>query len=146
MSESNALNCLESPAPGLIDRRAQLRRLASWAAYFHPLEAGTVALETADLHASVWWKARVPDISAGGVGLLVKRPIPPGTDLLVELVSTWPDSRPRPLTARAVHATRQSNGDWLIGCAFSGQIDDVHIQELLKKELYEGLSHLTTEP
>jgi hypothetical protein len=130
----------------MIDRRAQLRKPASWAAYFHPLEAGTVALETADLHASVWWKARVPDISAGGVGLLVKRPIPPGTDLLVELVSARPHSRPRPLTARAVHATRQSNGDWLIGCAFSGQIDDVYIRELLKKELYEGLLHLTTEP
>jgi hypothetical protein len=139
MSDSDTMNCLKSQAPGLIDRRAQLRRPASGAAYFHPLEAGTVALETADLQASVWWKARVPDISASGVGLLVKRPIPPGTDLLVELVSARPHSRPRPLIARAVHATRQSNGDWLIGCAFSGQIDDVHMQELLEKELYEGL-------
>jgi hypothetical protein len=125
--------CLKSQAPGLIDRRAQLRRPASWAAYFHPLEAGTVALETADLQASVWWKTRVPDISAGGVGLLVKRPIPPGTELFVEVVSARPHGRLRPLTARAVHATKQPNGEWLIGCAFSGQIEDVHLQELLEK-------------
>ncbi|MFL5240485.1 MAG: PilZ domain-containing protein [Gemmataceae bacterium] len=118
MSHTNVLNCLPPQADGLIDRRAQRRRLAAWAAYFHPLEGGALPLQTADLQASVWWKARVPDISAGGVGLLVKRPIPPGTDLLIELASARLNCRPRALTARAIHATRQANGDWLVGCAF----------------------------
>jgi hypothetical protein len=99
------------------------------------LEGGSLPPQPADLQATVWWKARVPDISAGGIGLLVKRPIPLGTELLVELSSGRPPAQLRALTARTVHATLQRNGDWLIGCKFSEQIDAFDVEVLLGNKL-----------
>jgi hypothetical protein len=64
----------------------------------------------------MWWFAQVHDLSATGVGLLLRQRFEPGTHLLVELVS--PDRRwVQRFRAQVVHVTPK-NERWLVGCAF----------------------------
>lgn len=58
---------------------------------------------------------QVRDISVTGIGLMSRTPVPPATFLFVELQSMI-DGSTRRLRARVVHATRQSNGWWILGC------------------------------
>lgn len=70
---------------------------------------------------------QVRDISATGIGLLSRAPVPPATFLFVELQSMT-DGTARRLRARVVHATRQGNGSWLLGCLLT---DELSPEELL---------------
>jgi hypothetical protein len=61
------------------------------------------------------WRARVVDVSPGGLGLLAPRAVREGTSLAVELPASG--SRPaRQLLARVAHLAEQADGTWLLGC------------------------------
>ena len=88
------------------DRRAVVRQLCG--------PDTTCRLRAAATGGTLW--ARVRDASPGGLGLLLSRPLSPGSFLAVELRA--PGMRyPLVLEARVAHATPQPDGSWLIGCA-----------------------------
>jgi hypothetical protein len=62
------------------------------------------------------WPARLRDISAGGIGLILGRRFEAGTLLAVDLVNTASGS-PRTLLSRVMHVTAQPEGEWLLGLA-----------------------------
>jgi hypothetical protein len=81
----------------------------------------------------VGWPARVRDVSAGGVGLLMRHCFRPGTPLLVEVHGANGECR-RVLPVRVVHATPVNPGVgaiWLVGCTFLDSLSDYELQLLL---------------
>jgi hypothetical protein len=77
--------------------------------------------------------ARIQNISATGIGLRIGQPIKPGAVLVIKLQTT--DRRlSRPLPARVMHATPQTEGDWLVGCQFVRKLSDEDMQALLNTE------------
>jgi serine/threonine protein kinase len=73
------------------------------------------------------WSARVRDVSATGVALLLPRRFEPGTILSVELGATA-ESPSCTLHVRVVRQSRQPGKKWLLGCAFAGPIGDQEAQ------------------
>jgi hypothetical protein len=79
------------------------------------------------------WFARVQDISACGLGLLLRHRFRPGTPLLVE----WKRADGTALgvlAARVVHAVAiREGGDlwWRVGCAFDRPLTDDELRALL---------------
>jgi hypothetical protein len=69
------------------------------------------------------WRAKIHDISQGGVGLALNRRFEPGTLLVIELEKPTQNVT-RTVIGRVVHATPSQGNDWLVGCAFSGTLDD----------------------
>ncbi len=77
----------------------------------------------------VSWSARVHDISAGGLSLVLARRFERGTGLAIEI----PETADRPadtLLVKVVHATRLPDNQWLLGCAFVSQLSDEEVQTL----------------
>ena len=70
------------------------------------------------------------DVSAGGIGLLVKRHIQPGSVLVLKLAKPTEDL-PDSLFLRVVHATPEHNGEWFLGCAFASPLAEEEVQALL---------------
>lgn len=69
------------------------------------------------------WKAKILNISAGGVGLLVTRQFEVGTLLRLELLGGG--GRPvNSVLARVAHATERPDGGWLLGCTFVSQLEN----------------------
>jgi PilZ domain len=62
--------------------------------------------------------AQVRDVSIQGIGLLVDQPIETGTPLVV---GAGPSGKPMrtELKMQVCHATRQTDGKWLLGCQFA---------------------------
>ncbi len=73
---------------------------------------------------------QVRDISATGLGLISRTPIPPSTFLFVELQDIA-GGITRRLRARVVHATRQANGLWLLGCLLTNELSAKELEGLL---------------
>jgi c-di-GMP-binding flagellar brake protein YcgR len=75
-------------------------------------------------------EARVLNISATGVGLLVDEPLEAGTLLSVDLK---PDSgaEPRTMLACVVHVTAQANGQFALGCNFIRELSEEDLQVLV---------------
>ena len=93
------------------DRRAVVRQLCG--------PESSCRLRAASTGGTLW--ARVRDASTGGLGLLVSRPLAPGSFLAVELRA--PGMRyPLVLEARVAHATPQPDGSWLVGCALLSRL------------------------
>jgi hypothetical protein len=67
----------------------------------------------------------IRDVSAGGLGLRTKQPVPKGTFLLVQLQSARREARN--FRAQVVHCTPEGNGYWTLGCVLG--------QELTAEEL-----------
>jgi hypothetical protein len=76
------------------------------------------------------WPARVRDISAGGVGLVLPRRFEPGAGLIIEIPATASTEADR-LLARVVHATALSRGGWLLGCLFPSPLGEDRLRHLL---------------
>jgi hypothetical protein len=74
-------------------------------------------------------RAKVLNISAGGVGLLVARNIEVGTLLNLELSG---EGKPkRSFKARVVHVTPKTENQWILGCTFVGELSDEDMLVLL---------------
>jgi serine/threonine protein kinase len=95
----------------------QLRGLQRRASVRHPCPPATAgSLLLADGAQAL--ETRVVNLSRGGIGLLLCRPLERDTPVLLRL-----ENRLRGLTCalagRVVHAQEQAQGEWLVGCAFS---------------------------
>ncbi len=73
------------------------------------------------------WDARVIDISATGVGLLLGRRFEPGTLLSFRLEGRS-EGQSYNAVARVVHATRQAEGGWLLGCVLLDALDESQLR------------------
>jgi hypothetical protein len=77
------------------------------------------------------WPANVRDISASGLGLVLRRRFEPGAGLAIDVHGT--DSIPPfTLLARVVHATALPDGRWVLGCAFVSELSDDELRALLQ--------------
>ena len=106
------------------DRRA-------WVRYGTDLQA---TCRSPDSRKEVGWPGQVRDISAGGIGLLLRHRFRPGTPLLIEVHGTA-GAGPRLLAVRVVHATPVNPGMascWLVGCMFLEPLSDDQLHTLLE--------------
>ncbi len=72
----------------------------------------------------------VRDLSTGGVNLMLDKPVDKGTALAVELEG----DRRRPcryLLAHVAHLIEDSEGQWLVGCAFDRSLSEQEVRALL---------------
>jgi PilZ domain len=75
-------------------------------------------------------RARIQDISFGGIALLTRQQLPVGTPVWIQLTNeilgiTYD------LSARVAHATRKARDSWVIGCAFSRALTEPELESLL---------------
>ena len=78
---------------------------------------GWVRIRSDDDESISAWSRSIQGASSGGITLNMHRRFEPGAVLSIELE---PDANgPRRLVVRVLHATRQMDGRWLIGCAFA---------------------------
>jgi hypothetical protein len=105
--------------PGIeIDRRASVRYLCDREVFYSPLCTSERR-----------W-ARIRNVSVNGIGLLVGAPIERGADLAIDM-STADPSMLLTLVARVVHATKQEEGNWHIGCRFLSRPSEADLLTLL---------------
>ncbi len=80
------------------------------------------------------WRAHVQDISSSGVSLSVAHPFEVGALLRLEI-----ESRDlhmvRLLLGRVVHAQPEADGNWVIGCAFTAELDEATLKTLQAERL-----------
>jgi PilZ domain len=78
------------------------------------------------------WPAKVSDISAGGIGLLLRHRFQPGAPLVVELRSS-DNQIQRLVQVRVRHARpviAQGDQCWLVGCIFVPPLSEEEVQIL----------------
>src|SRR6266567_3816894 len=68
------------------------------------------------------FRARIVDISQGGVRMVVKPPLKVGERLRIKLA--------RIVEGQLVHATSTQDDKWVVGCAFDGEISESEVREL----------------
>src|SRR5436190_20942681 len=123
MAEFNARSQPDPSTSAPIERRA-------WVRFGSDLEA---ACRTGDARNEVGWPAQVRDVSAGGIGLLLRHRFRPGTPLVLEL-KTNTGKFLGTVSVRVIHATAEvvdGNHLWLLGCRFATQLSDEQLQALL---------------
>jgi hypothetical protein len=77
------------------------------------------------------WTARIHDVSATGIGLLLSRGPERGTILTLRFRPPTADVVP-PLEACVIHATRENPvGLFVVGCAFARELSPEEMQALL---------------
>ncbi len=75
------------------------------------------------------WRARILDVAAAGIRLLLPCRIEPGTTLVVELPTPQHLFTKRQL--RVVRVTAERKGRWSVGCAFDRNLSDDELNGLL---------------
>jgi len=91
------------------------------------------------------WPGRVQDISLGGLALVLKRRFEPGTGLAIAVPIAGEDT-PVPLLVRVVHATRMSEGRWLLGCSFPNPMGEEELENLLGRARPKSVSPASPTP
>lgn len=71
---------------------------------------------------------RVLNVSAGGVGLLLRCDFPVGTLLFFEM----PGEAQRPILVRIVRVIEHAAGNWFLGCEFADQLSAEELQALVR--------------
>lgn len=74
--------------------------------------------------------ARILNISAGGIGLLLPCQFEGGTLLLFKVPGS-PAQAPQSMLVRVVRCIEQDNGDWFLGCEFVEKLSDDEVRALL---------------
>jgi PilZ domain len=69
------------------------------------------------------WQARVRDVSAYGLALMLPHPVEPSTVLTADLESPE-QGVVRNVLARVVHVTAREPGQWVVGCALISEMSD----------------------
>ncbi len=113
MSESTSAMAVNTPKAAGVDRRV-------WVRYSCDLESTCHSSMGAD---ELSWSARVRDISRGGLNLQLNRSFEPGSVLSID-VPLGPDSIPRTLMVKVVHAQNHSPGNWSLGCSFEKNLEE----------------------
>lgn len=93
-------------------RRKWVRWLANLEVEFVPV-SGTLPV----------CSAKIRDMSCGGVWLVAMAPVEIGTTIRMRLKSVR--------EARVVYVSRETTGQWSMGCAFSEEIAPADLQQLL---------------
>jgi hypothetical protein len=89
----------------------------------------TAVCQTASAEPSAPWTARLSNISANGMGLLVDHDIPTGTLLSAELRGQQRGSLT--ILACVVHATVQPDGQRVVGCNFIRELTEADLKALI---------------
>ena len=76
--------------------------------------------------------ARIVNISAGGMGLMLPCEFSTGTLLKLDLEGTLARAA-GPVLLRVVRASARRDRDWLLGCEFAHQLSDEELQALLEE-------------
>ncbi len=80
------------------------------------------------------WEARVRDVSAGGLCLVLRRRFEPGASLAIEMPGT--DKEPgSTVFARVVRVKAEAGGAWALGCKFVSVLGDDELRPLLGPEV-----------
>ncbi len=103
------------------DRRVEVRYPSILQAVCQPV---TESFGPLTCHARVW------DISATGVCLVVNRPLEPGTALVLE-IETSEEKLFRPLQVQVVHTHPHMEDLWFVGCVLAEHLSDEDLHELL---------------
>ena len=101
------------------ERRVAVRTTSSQQAPCH--------FATLDARACRW--AQVRDVSRTGISLCLNHEFMPGETLLIELPSKTLQAGS--VSARVVHVRAQTDGTWIVGCAFQQPLSDEEFQALV---------------
>ena len=115
MSKNKTMNVPDSPSIVPTHCRARIRYPRNQGTFILPVKKDWK--EDADWLKKTWSLAKVRDISAKGIGLVVKHPLYCGASLAIELRCTK-GCFVRTLLARVIHVTSQEDGKWIVGCEF----------------------------
>src|SRR5262249_40016246 len=77
------------------------------------------------------FKALVRDVSPQGLGLLLDRPLEPGTMLAIQLRGCRQRGLSCVLTARVRHCTELAEGAWVVGCSLSRRLSQAQFAALM---------------
>jgi PilZ domain len=102
------------------ERRAWVRIPSGQDICCQPMAASTTE------ESETGWLGKVRDVSPGGIALLLSRRFEPGTVLIVEL-----EQGSLRLPVRVVHATSETKGHWIIGCAFASALSQDELDTFL---------------
>jgi hypothetical protein len=112
--------------PGAVNPATWKQRRATVRYRCPPATLGRLFIANSYQSLSAW----VLNLSVNGAGLLLGDPLESGTWLLLELESLARDLTLE-ISARIVHATRQADGNWLLGCAFANRLSDDELDAVL---------------
>jgi PilZ domain len=76
------------------------------------------------------WLGTIRDVSPGGIAVILNRRFEPGTILIVE-VSDKPKGAAESRPVRVCHATPETDGRWIIGCAFAWPLSQEELRRFL---------------
>jgi hypothetical protein len=102
------------PDPSGAERRAWVR---------YPCHLDIVYWKSTGSATEACRSARVLDISAGGVCMLLNRPFEPGTVLTLQLENSEQGCT-RTLLVHVVHVRPHSHSEWMVGCAFDSKVSE----------------------
>jgi PilZ domain len=103
-------------APPRIDDPSQVEKRACDRFYFHYSSLIRFTVQSSAQSG----RAVLRDISAEGLGLLLKTWLEPGTMLVVDLPGLGGATQSQ--AAKVIHATPYVRGGWLIGCQFTSPL------------------------
>ncbi len=110
----------------LLQRHQWIKRRVEPRYQCGPATAARVADRCGQNLKRVW----VLNLSLSGAGLLMSEPLAADTLIVIHLKSAA-QGRFYEVPARVVHSTAQVNGEYVIGCEFSGKIDPDDLEALL---------------
>jgi len=119
-----------SSTPEPVQPEASGAECRIWERHGCDVEAACQPIASRSNH-DLMWTAKIRDISVGGIGFTVDRRFEKGTTLFIECQIEGAESS-GPFMARVVHATPQSRGSWIIGCAFIKQLTAEEVEDLLR--------------
>ncbi|HLJ95371.1 MAG TPA: PilZ domain-containing protein [Gemmataceae bacterium] len=120
MAQPQTLQQIEQANPAPHERRAWVRYPCDLETACQPL-AGARGLQ---------WPGKIRNVSAGGVALRLARRFEAGTVLAID-VQGRDESIMCTLLARVIHVLLQSDGSWLLGCAFTNTLSEDDLKALL---------------
>jgi hypothetical protein len=124
------MRTLTAPAPSSSPEPPPGVELRVWERFSCGLETSCQPL-AARGDKDMCWSARIKDISAGGMGLVLSRRFERGTGLAIEIPATATSPADTLLT-KVIHVTRLPDGQWLLSCAFVSILGDDEVQTLLR--------------
>ena len=110
---------IEQATSWKIDRRARVRLHGEEHAVWIIEERNTACLGI------------VRDISAGGMALILRQWLEPGTVLIVELETKA--ARPRRALVHVIHSTQEADGRWITGCGFPSPLSEEQLRDFLEE-------------
>ena len=79
--------------------------------------------------ANTAWLGIIRDISAGGMALVLRQRLEPGTVLIVELETKT--GRPRRALVHVIHSTEEKPNRWITGCGFPAPLSEQELRDFL---------------